>query len=123
MHTSENEQNHAELGVFQSARFAKRADWGLGLEGQGDIANVDEIEADDEQTVYGICKILITVEGIDQENPSTVVERTGDPDGESYADDGSRRSHTWSTPACQLLNMFNLAVEHRRWQAFFEHVQ
>ena len=45
MHPSENEQNHAELGAFQLDRFAERADWGLGLEGQGDIANVDEIEA------------------------------------------------------------------------------
>jgi hypothetical protein len=87
MHPSENEQNYAQLGAFQFDRFAKGADWGLGLEGQGDIANVDEIEADDEQTVYGIGKTLITVESIDQENASTVVERTGDPDGESYADD------------------------------------
>jgi hypothetical protein len=87
VHPPENQQNHTELGAFQFGRVAKRAESSLGLGSWGDVANIDEVEDDDEHTVDVIGRILITVEDIKQEDASTVVERTSDPDGESDPDD------------------------------------
>src|SRR5215216_634284 len=56
------------------------------LQGQADVAEVDEVKADDEQVIDRVGEGFIAVEDVDEEDATVFVEGTGDPDGQGDAD-------------------------------------
>ena len=63
-----------------------RADDVAELQGQADVTEVDEIEADDEQVIDGVGEGFVAVEDVDEEDSSVFVEGASDPDGQGDAD-------------------------------------
>src|SRR5690242_681530 len=86
MHQAQIQQHDAQLvavqldGLPESQRI-------LGCsQGIGHVADINEIEADDQQVVHGIGQFLLAMEGVDEEYPPAPVQGSGDPDRDRNAD-------------------------------------
>src|SRR5262245_21920387 len=55
------------------------------LEREADVADVDQVKADDEQMIHGIGQLLIAGERIDKEHAAVLMQRAGDEHGQSQA--------------------------------------
>src|ERR1044071_4049308 len=56
------------------------------LEREADVAQVDEVEAYDQQVIDGVCQLLVAAEDIYQEDAPVLVQGPRDPDRERDAD-------------------------------------
>ena len=86
VHPAEDEEHQA---YFDGQRFNALFRCGDGvaeLQGQADVTEVDEIEADDEQVIDGVGEGFIAVKDVDEEDPSVFVEGASDPDGQGDTD-------------------------------------
>ena len=86
MHEAENYEDYADLVAFELDDLAQGGEGVGGFEGEGYVADVDEVEADDEEVVDGVCELFVAVEGVDEEDPSVLVQGAGDPDCEGDTD-------------------------------------
>jgi hypothetical protein len=86
VHCAEDEQYDADLSAFELDYAAEVLERVFGLEGEGNIADVDEVEADNEELVDGVGERGIAVESVQQEDAAAAVEGAGDPDGDGDAD-------------------------------------
>src|ERR1044071_1401396 len=85
VHPAENEEHQADFDGQGFNTLLRRADDVAELQGQADVAEIDEIEADDEQVIDGVGKGFIAVEDVDEENSSVFVEGASHPDGQGGA--------------------------------------
>ncbi|GAA3115507.1 hypothetical protein GCM10017687_30990 [Streptomyces echinatus] len=86
MHRAEHQQDHAQLGREGLEDAAGVLDRLVVAQVQGDEAEVDEVEADDQQVVDGVRELLVAVQDVGQEDPAVAAERAGHPDGQRDAD-------------------------------------
>ena len=82
VHAAEDEQHHAYLHRQGFNTFFSSGDGVAEFQGEADVAEVDEVKADDEQVIDGIGEGLIAVEDVDEKHAAVFVERTGHPDGQ-----------------------------------------
>src|SRR5690349_11671512 len=86
VHPAEDEEHHADLdGESLDALFGG-GDGVAQFQGQADVAEVDEVETDDEEVVDGVREGLVAVEDVDEKDAAVFVERASDPDGQRDAE-------------------------------------
>ncbi|HJS25014.1 MAG TPA: hypothetical protein VJ751_11720 [Pyrinomonadaceae bacterium] len=86
VHPAEDEEHQAYFDGQGFNALLRRADDVAELQGQANVAEVDQIEADDEQVIDGVGEGFVAMEDVDEEDSSVFVEGTGDPDGQGDAD-------------------------------------
>src|SRR5882724_8216142 len=86
MHSAEDEQHHADFYRERLDALFGGFDGVAELEGQTDVAEVDEIEADDEQVIDGVGQGVIAMEDVNEKDAAIFVERTTYPDGQRDAE-------------------------------------
>ncbi len=87
VHATEDEQHGTDLGAQRLDQLLHIGRLVAILQREGDVADINEIEADDEQMIDRVGQRLIAVKGIDKEETAILVQRAGDPDGEGHADE------------------------------------
>lgn len=87
VHGSKDEGDDTEFDALELDHLADVAERVGGLEGDGDVADVDEVEADDEELVDGVGEGGVAVEGVEEEDASVAVQGACDPNGEAEAKD------------------------------------
>ena len=87
VHAAENEQHSSDLGAEDFEHFLKIRGFVAVFQGERHVADVDQVETNDEQVIDGIGQRFIPVEGIDEEEPAVLVQRPRDPNSEGDADD------------------------------------
>src|SRR6266545_946864 len=86
MHSAEDEEHHADFYRERLDALFGGFDGVAELEGQTDVAEVDEVEADDEQVIDGVGQGVIAVKDVDEEDAAIFVEGTTYPDGQRDAE-------------------------------------
>src|ERR1043166_3670806 len=86
VHAAENEQHHADLDGECLDAFFGAGDRVAEFEGQADVAEVDEVETDDEQVVDGVGEGFVAVEDVDEEDAAVLMEGASHPDGQCDAE-------------------------------------
>src|SRR5215213_4955755 len=86
MHSAEDEKHHADFdGKGFNALFS-RLDGVAEFQGQADVAEIDQVKADDEQVIDGVSEGFVAVKDVNEEDASVFVEGTGYPDGQRDAE-------------------------------------
>jgi hypothetical protein len=85
MHAAQDQEDHADLGAEVLEGFDDIPGMLAVLECEGYEADVDQVEADDQQMVDAVGHRLVAVERIDQEDPAVLVQRPGHPDRQPEA--------------------------------------
>jgi hypothetical protein len=110
VHTAQEEEDDADLFALQLDRLPKGEQRSLGGQSERDISDIDEVEAYDEQVIHGVGQVCISVKGVDEKDPSILMERPGDPNRKSDAD------REIDEVACRNVHC-------RTSLSFFEHIQ
>ena len=108
MHAAEDEKDDADLGAFEFDGLTERVEGSVGFESKGDVADVDEVETDDKQAVYGIGELDIAVEGVDEEDATALVKGAGDPDRKCDGDREVRKVESGDLHESSILNALNI---------------
>lgn len=87
MHPAEHEKNEADFRAELLQRRLGVQSGGAVLQGQSDEADVDKVEANDQEMVHRIGQLLISVKALDKEHAAVFVESACDPHGEADADE------------------------------------
>ena len=87
VHAAEDEQDRADLGAEVLDQFLQARRLRSVPQGERDVADIDQVEADEKQVIDGIRERLIAVKGIDEKDAAIFVEGVRDPGGEGGADD------------------------------------
>jgi hypothetical protein len=87
VHGAEDEEDGADLGAERLKQALEIRGLVAVFQGERDVADIDEVEADDEEVIDGIGKAFVAVKSIDQKEASVLMERAGDPDGKGDADE------------------------------------
>ena len=86
VHAAKDEQHHAYLhGQGFNALFGS-LDGVAKLQGQADVAEVNEVKADDEQVVDGIGEGFVAMKDVDEKHASVFVERPSYPNSQRDAE-------------------------------------
>ncbi len=67
MHAAKDEQDDADLAAEALKDFLGIGGAVAVLEGEGDVADIDEVKADDEEVIDGIGEEFVSVEAVDEE--------------------------------------------------------
>src|SRR5579872_7425443 len=86
VHSAEDQQDDSNLGAFKLDDRTQVGEGVSGFECQGNVAHVDEVEADDEELIHGIGKVCVAVKRVEEEDSAAAMECAGDPNGEGDAD-------------------------------------
>ena len=86
VHEAQHEQHEADLGAEALHSLLGVAGGDAVAQGQGDVTDVDEVEADDEEVVDVVGQFGVSPEAVDEEDASVAVEGARHPDGEGDAD-------------------------------------
>jgi hypothetical protein len=86
VHAAEHEEDESDLGAEGLEGFLGVGGAAAVFQGEADVADVDEVKADDEKVIDGIGQLLVPKEAVDKEDASVFVEGAGDPDGEGDTD-------------------------------------
>src|SRR3954470_13403412 len=86
VHDADHEGDTTDLGRQQLHDAAT----GIDLVGRGheerDVAEVQQVEADDQQLVHRVSQTVVAVEDVDQEDLAVPAKGPGHPDGERHGD-------------------------------------
>src|SRR5689334_19512716 len=82
VHAAEDEQHHAYLHRQGFNTLFSAGDRVAEFEGEADVAEINEVKADDEQVVDGIGEGVVAVEDVDEEDAAVFMEGTSHPDGQ-----------------------------------------
>ncbi len=86
VHHAEDEQDQADFGA-EDFDAVLEVGWAVAVaEGEGDVADVDQVEADDQQVVDRFSDGSVSAKGFDEEDRAALEKRSRDPDGQEYAD-------------------------------------
>src|SRR3954462_5955741 len=86
VHDADHQSDTTDLGRQQLHDTAAVIDLvGRGHE-ERDVAEVQQVEADDQQLVDGVSQSVVTVEDVDQEDLAVPAQGPGHPDGERHGD-------------------------------------
>ena len=85
VHDPEHEEDDAELGAHEFKGGLRGLRLGSKAQREDDEADVDEVEADHEEVVYGVGHVFASAEGLDEEDTAVAMQGAGDPDGERDA--------------------------------------
>src|SRR5215216_836463 len=86
VHPAEDEEHQAYLNGQGFNALLCRGDRVAEFQGQADVAEIDEVKADDEQVIDGIGEGFVAVEDVDEEDASVFVEGASHPDGQGDAE-------------------------------------
>ena len=86
MHDAENDEDNADFIAFDLDDLAQGGKGVGGFERESYVADINELETDDEEVIDGVGEFFVTVEGVDEEDSAVFVEGASDPDGEGDAD-------------------------------------
>src|SRR6185369_7862989 len=86
VHPAEDEEHHADLDGESFDTLFGSNDCVAEFQGQAHVAEVDQVETDDEQVIDGVGEGFVAVEDVDEEDAAVFVEGTSDPDGQGDAD-------------------------------------
>src|SRR5688572_4985898 len=86
VHCTKHDHGEADLGAEKLDRLDRVGWLGAVFEGKGDEADVDQIEADEEQMIDRVRKRLVAFEILDQKYPAVAIQRASDPDRNRQAD-------------------------------------
>ena len=86
MHAAQHQHGEADLGAEEADRFGIAGRFLAQAERQGDEADIDEVEADDEQMVGRSGQLRIMAETLDQEDLAIFRQGARDPDGDGERD-------------------------------------
>src|SRR6516225_893275 len=87
VHSAQSQQHPAQLVRQQLNGSARRGDLRVTPEGQGDKADIDEIEAHNQKMVDRSSQFDIAVKGIHQEDGAALVQGARNPNCQSNADE------------------------------------
>ena len=87
VHGPEDHEDEADLRARELDRFRQRVRLVPVLEGERDVSNVDEVEADHEEAVHRVGERLVVPERIHEEYATALEEGSRDPDRDSHAED------------------------------------
>ena len=112
MHPSKEQQHNSYLHTLQFDRLAKRRERLTRLQGQRDIANINEIKPYNKQMVYRIRQFFIAMKRIDQKDSPIAMKRTRYPNSKRNADSQiaevtSRDIHILEPSLLLILNTFS----------------
>ena len=84
MHEAEDEKHDADSrhGLLEHVGDGARSSAGVDQDRRG--AEVDQVEADDEEPVHRIREAILFEHG-DEERPAVAMQRVADPDGQEHA--------------------------------------
>jgi len=86
VHPAEDEEHHANLYRQGFNALFRGIDDVAEFQGQADVTEVDQVEADDEQVIDRIGEGLVAVKDIHEKHTAVFVEGSGDPDGQRDAE-------------------------------------
>src|SRR4029079_8181710 len=86
MHPAQNDQDHPDFDRECFNSFLCVVDYVAKFQGQGHIAEVNEVKADDQQMIHGIRECLVAVKDVHEKDSAVFVECPGDPDGQGDTD-------------------------------------
>ena len=82
VHHAKDQEDAADFGAEDFHRGGSVVRTDAEFQREGDEADVDEVEADDEEVVDGIGEGLVAVKGVHEKDAAVFVEGAGDPDGD-----------------------------------------
>ena len=86
VHAAEHEQHHAYLHRQGFNTLFSAGDRVAEFQGEADVAEVNEVKADDEQVIDGIGEGVVAVEDVDEEDAAVFMEGPSHPDGQGNAE-------------------------------------
>ena len=86
VHAAEDEQHHADFDGKGFNALFRRLNGVAEFQSQTDVAEVDQVKADDEQVINRVGEGFVAVEDVNQEDASVFVEGAADPDGQRDAE-------------------------------------
>jgi hypothetical protein len=81
VHRAEDEEDGADFGAELFEDLTEGIERNAQFEEEGDEAEIDEVEADEEEVVDAVGELGIAVEGIHEKDTAVFMEGPGDPDG------------------------------------------
>ncbi len=87
VHGSQYQDDDANFGTEKFDQLGVAVDQGAGFQGQGDVAEVDQVKSDQKQLVHGIGKGIVAFENIDQKYAAILKENFCDPNCKADADE------------------------------------
>lgn len=85
VHRTKHYQHHSNLDGESLNALLCVVDCVAKLESQGNVTEIDEVEADYQQVIDGVGQRLVAVEDIHQKDAAILVERARYPDGQGDA--------------------------------------
>ena len=98
VHPAKDEKHHADLYRQGFNALLSCCDGVPELQGQSNVAEVDQVKTDDEQVIDRIGEGFVAVEDVDEKDAAIFVEGAGDPDGQGDAD--SQVNHVCAYSDC-----------------------
>ncbi len=86
MHSAEDQQDHTHLVAQQFDGCTRRADDGRRLQREGDEADVDQVEAHDQQVIDRVGELGVAMKSVDEKDGSPLVKGAGNPYGQADTD-------------------------------------
>jgi hypothetical protein len=86
MHPTQQDENETDLIAHEFNRFPRGRHLDTGMQRQHDVTDVNQIEADYQETVHRIGQLPVTMKGIDQKTAAVLMKRPSYPNGRRQAD-------------------------------------
>src|SRR5215213_1582984 len=111
VHPAQDEKHHAYLHGQGFNALLGSIDGVAELQGQADVAEIDEVKADDKQVVDGIGEGFVAMKDVDEKHATVFVEGASYPDSQRDADSQVNQVCAYSDchgqPPLADLNTFN----------------